>query len=61
MRALLISRSSDNLHVDLEIDLQQEPVRFTILNVYAGYLGYELAGIVSINAQGDGFYSNFIL
>lgn len=61
LRALLISKTNHNLHVDVEIDLSDKPARFRLLNAYAGYVGYSLKGIVSISKKEDGSYSNFIL
>lgn len=61
LRTLLISKTNQNLHVDIEIDLQAKPIEFKILNAYAGYVGYTLKAIISIDSHEDGTYSNFLL
>lgn len=55
-----MAKNVDSLHVDIEINLGVTPFAFKILNAYAGYRGYSLIDVVSVNKTEDS-YSYFIL
>lgn len=59
IRALLIAKSVEDLHIDIEIDLTT-PYKFRIINVYAGYVRFALKEIIAVNMTSNS-YSYFIL
>jgi hypothetical protein len=60
IRALVLARDAQDLHIDLQIDMSLRAFSFEVINAYAGYVGYRLREIISVNMT-LGSYSYFML
>lgn len=48
IKALIMAKDINSLHIDIEINFGIS-ISFNILNTYAGYKGYSLVDVLSVN------------